>query len=187
MNWCRLRQKQFLIGSIRVSVCLALILFIKEVWYTKPGVSLYAGGRQSLQRYFGDDADYIYTTVYSDPDKLLWVPSRYLYGLFYKHTQLTTPDYLRYSPYNHAAIINELQTKLPDYVFTVSQNVIDGPASQILKEVITACPQAFERISNPQNKFSFSTYKVNKVLLAHDACLANLGERESHVDIALCP
>ena len=72
-------------------------------------MSLYDGGRQSLHRYFGDDADRIYATIYKNPEALLWVPSRYLYGLFYRHTRLTTPDYSQ-APYTTATLVKELAT-----------------------------------------------------------------------------
>lgn len=164
-------KKHFLIGCLCISMSVGVYLFVQGVWVDKPGISLYAGGRQSLQRYFGQDADYIYRYVYSEQSSLLWVPSRYLYGLFYKHTQLTTPDYMRYQTYNQAALIDELIRKSPDYVFTVSQNVIDGPASGLLGELILECPQAFEKVTHSQNRFSFITYRVNKGLLQQDPCL----------------
>lgn len=175
MSWSNLRTKWsatqvFLLGTI-ISIGISCGVFIKAMWFEKPGISLYAGGRQSLQRYFGTDSDYIYDKVYTHPEVLLWVPSRYLYGLFYKHAQLTTPAYLQYSSYDQAALINELQQKLPDYVFTVSQDIIDGPASKLLSQVISACPAAFEQQTFSQNRFGFVTYKVNKQLIKQDPCL----------------
>lgn len=182
-GWLALRQKECFIGMVGISVVMGGLLFIQGTWLEKGKISLYAGGRQSLQRYFGQDADHIYTNVYRHPEALLWVPSRYLYGLFYKHTQLTTPDYPRYPIYNRATLVDELQRKSPDYVFTVSQDVIDGPASKILGEVLKECPTAFEQISSPNNRFNFVTYRVNKALLQEDPCLINLakgGEQEEN-------
>lgn len=178
LNWYQLKQKQLLVAVLGLSVCISALLFAREVWLVKGGISLYAGGRQSLHRYFGKDTDYVYHTIYSDPELLLWVPSRYLYGLFYKHTKLTTPDYLYYGTYNYATLIDELQRKLPDYVFTVSQDIIDGSASQLLAEVVNQCPQAFSQVAGPYNRFSFVTYKVDKNMLARDQCLLALVEQQ---------
>jgi len=172
--FCRQKQKHILIGSLGFSFSLSALLFMQWGWLDQPGVSLYEGGRHSLQRYFGKDAERVYTTIYSSPNSLLWVPSRYLYGLFYHHTQLTTPDYSRYRPYTQMALIEELQRKLPDFVFTVSQDIIDGDASRLLVQTIKACPRSFEIFSVADNKFSFVTYKVNKAWLRSDPCLQAL-------------
>lgn len=175
-TWLSMRQKECFFAMVGVSVVMGGLLFVQGAWLEKGRISLYSGGRLSLQRYFGRDSDMIYSTIYCNPNALLWVPSRYIYGLFYKHTQLTTPDYLRYQVYNQATLIEELQRKLPDYVFTVSKDVIDGPAAGILAEVISACPNAFDKIASSPNRFSFVTYKINKSLLSEDPCLMNLAK-----------
>ncbi|MBS0290128.1 MAG: hypothetical protein JSS07_08865 [Proteobacteria bacterium] len=189
-NWLGSRQKACFVGIVSISVVMGGLLFIQGAWLEKGRVSLYSGGRLSLQRYFGKDSDFIYNTVYRDKNALLWVPSRYIYGLFYKRTQLTTPDYPRYPLYDQAALIDELQRKLPDYAFTVSEAVIDGPGSERLSEVIAACPNAFEKIASSPNRFNFVTYKINKNLLQKDPCLLNLvtkqrPQKEAHLQATL--
>jgi hypothetical protein len=166
--------KKLLATTVGLSFCFGGLFYVNEIWIKKGGTSLYAGGRQSLQRYFGPDTEYVYNNIYSDPNVTLWVPSRYLYGLFYRHTQLILPDYLHYPVYNHAAVVDELKRKSPDFAFTVSPAVIDGPASQLLKEIVEKCPSAFQVVSGPQGKFSFVTYKIDKTALQQDQCLAKL-------------
>lgn len=160
-----------------ISLTVSTFAFTKEYWIPKNGTSLYQGGKISLIRYFGQDTDRIYNEIYTHPQLLLWVPSRYLYGLFYHHTQLTTPDYLSYKGYNAQSLIQELQIKQPDYVFTVAPEIIDGPASEILSSVIAQCPQPFTKIANSPNRFSFMTYKVDKQLLKDDQCLTRLAKK----------
>jgi hypothetical protein len=181
------QPRPFLLASLVVSMMFSGVLFYRGMWQEKPGISLYLGARHSLQRYFGKDADLIYSTLYSDPQALLWVPSRYLYGLFYKHTKLTTPDYLYFSTYDKQALIQELRTKQPDYVFSVGPEIIDGPASKILTQVVGECPLAFEKMATSQNRFSFVTYKVNKTLLTTDPCLTQQIAAKSAQDIAFNP
>ncbi len=181
-NWLAQRQKQCFLGMVSVSIIMGGLLFVQGAWLEKGRISLYSGGRLSLQRYFGKDADFIYSTVYSDPNALLWVPTRYIYGLFYKHTLLTSPDYPLYEKYNKAALIDEFRRKTPDYVFTVSQAVIDGVGSEVLGQVIALCPNAFEKIASAPNRFDFVTYKVNKAILKEDACLNELVEAEGFVE-----
>ena len=175
-TYCTVNQKAIFSGLLGFSVMISATLFVKEIYVAKKDVSLYEGGRHCLQRYFGKDADFIYQTLYSQPDKLLWVPTRYIYGLFYKHTQLTLPDYHVHVPYRKMDLIDELRRKSPDYVFTVSSAVIDGPASGLLDEVIQECPLAFKKVTGSQNRFSFVTYMVNKSTLQNDPCLIALRE-----------
>lgn len=175
---CELNHKALISGVISFSVVIGSVLFIKEVYLVKGGISLYEGGRQSLHRYFGKESDTVYQQIYSDPHAVLWVPTRYIYGLFYKHTQLTTPDYGHYQHYNAEALIDELKRKLPDYVFTVSAAVIDGPASEELSKIIAKCPKSFQKVSGPKNRFNFRTYKVDKLSLQQDACLISLANAD---------
>lgn len=181
LNWYWLRHTFLL----KVGTCLSLMItigyFAKALWLEQSDLHLYAGGKQSLYRYFEEDTPYIYKNIYSNPDILVWVPSRYLYGLFYHQTQLTTPDYFQYEQYTKAALINELTQKLPDYVFTVSQNIVDGPASGVLAQVIQECPLAFNKLTTGNNKFRFVTYGVKKEIFLQDPCLIQL---RSEQDVA---
>jgi len=165
------KAKYLLIATVSTCLLIGGGLFVRYTWEEGERISLYTGGRQSLQRYFGKEAHFIYTTIYSQPNVLLWVPSRYLYGLFYKHTRLITPDYSK-GPYDAQVLVKELQSTLPDYVFTVSPAVIDGPASQVLSEVIAQCPHVFEKVADAPNRFDFVTYRVRKDLLSVDPCLS---------------
>jgi hypothetical protein len=106
---------------------------------------------------------------------LLWVPSRYLYGLFYQHTKLTSPDYAAYSIYDYESLVDELIKKSPDYVFSVSENVAGGPGSRLLKDVLLRCPSAFDRVTKTENKHSFVAYKVNKMQLQQDCEIVGSG------------
>lgn len=151
-----------------ISYCLLLssVIISYVLWYRvshleQPGVSLYEGRRVSLTRYFGKDADWIYQNIFLKEHVTIWVPSRYLYGLFYPNTNLVTPDYEFYRQYNQDALLDELIRKKPDYVFEVSEAVIDGPASAQLTILIKNYPQAFEKVSDAPNRFDFVTYKVD--------------------------
>ncbi|HRE32763.1 MAG TPA: hypothetical protein PLD88_12365, partial [Candidatus Berkiella sp.] len=47
LDWYQLKQKQLLVAILGLSVCVSALLFAREVWLVKGGISLYAGGRQS--------------------------------------------------------------------------------------------------------------------------------------------
>lgn len=141
------------------SAVVSFALWYKVSYIEQRGVRLYDGGRVSLTRYFGRDADWIYTHLYQNSAIKLWVPSRYLYGLFYPGTPLTSPDYAGVERYDEQALVKELLHKKPDYVFTVSQAIIDGPASAVLERVIAAHPQAFRVVAEAPNRYHFVTYR----------------------------
>ncbi len=173
-QWLKENHKKCatIFASLSLVACIGLL--IKIELKDKPGLDYKQGGRVSLERYFKADAQKVYDEIYLNKDALLWVPSRYIYGIFYKHTKLTTPDYALYHDYNQAALVSEFRKKLPDYVFTVSEEIIDGPASKALSQVVENCPNSFSVFASPPNKFNYTTYQVDKIILAHDPCLSNL-------------
>ena len=144
-----------------LSLSISFMLWYKVCFVEHKHVSLYQGGRLALSRYFGTDSDWIYQNIYKNERLLLWVPSRYLYGLFYPHTQLTTPDYKRYTDYDGQALIDELLRKRPNYVFTVNQAIIDGPAASVLNQLVRQHPDVFEVVAQAPNRYDFVTYRFH--------------------------
>lgn len=172
--WIVNKPRPLLSAMLGISLVACVGLYAKAYFKEKPYLDFKQGGRVSLERYFKADAQKVYDEIYLNDQALLWVPTRYIYGIFYRHTQLTTPDYHRYQPYTQAGVIEELRYKLPDYVFTVSEEVIDGPASRTLAQVIDQCPDSFELFATPPNKFNYTTYKIDKSQLLNDQCLTEL-------------
>tara|TARA_R110002110_G_scaffold121431_2_gene297193 strand:+ start:21760 stop:23610 length:1851 start_codon:yes stop_codon:yes gene_type:complete len=158
-------QKILSYSLMTVSITLSALLWCKIAFIEQKGLSFYDGGRLSLSRYFGQDSDWIYAHIYEKPEVKLWVPSRYIYGLFYASNRLYSPDYLKYPHYTKAALIEDLLFCRPDYVFVVSDAIVDGPASGILKKLVKEYPLAFELVANAPNRFDFETYKVNLAVL----------------------
>lgn len=146
---------------IATSVSVSAYLWIEFRYVEQPGISMYAGRRIALTRYFGADSQWIYDNLFLNHNTTLWVPSRYLYGLFYPSTNLVSPDYQRYKPYDQSALIAELKQTQPDYVFEISQAVIDGPAASELTRLIATHPQAFEKVADAPNRFNFVTYRIH--------------------------
>lgn len=153
------RQHVMAMSLIVASFSVSSYLWYKVALVEQKGNSFYEGGRLSLSRYFGQDADWIYQNIYLDPKQTIWVPSRYLYGLFYMRNTIYTPDYLYYESYDAAALLNELVQKNPNYVFVVSDAIIDGPASSLLKQLVLQYPEAFSLVTNAPNRFDFKTYE----------------------------
>ena len=52
--------------------------------------SFYDGGKNTIYKYFGDDAAFVYREIYRD---VLWIPSPYIYGVFYGHNAIIRPNH----------------------------------------------------------------------------------------------
>lgn len=160
-NNIKLKGSYLLTAFATLSCLVTLSLFIKVLYFDKSFVPWYAGGYHTLSQYFGSDAKKIYQTLYDKKDITLWVPTRYLYGIFYQHTKMVTPVYSTTKPYTMGTLLNQLKTMKPDYVFVVSEDIIDGPASPSLKKLISQCPQLFIPFSKVPNRYDYAVYQVN--------------------------
>lgn len=154
-------QRVLSYSLVMVSISVSTLVWYKIAYIEQKNISFYDGGRLSLSRYFGQDSDWIYKNIYQKPEVKLWVPSRYLYGLFYTRNQLYSPDYSNYSHYTEDNLVDDFLRNQPDYVFVVSDAIIDGPASGTLKQVVQKYPFAFEVVADSPNRFDFVTYKLD--------------------------
>lgn len=134
------------------------IWFVWEYVPQAPKIPLMDAFSRNLYQYFGSDYQRLMDQVHKTPTGALWVPSRYLYGLFYPRAHLLCPDYREYADYRLSSLSEDLLSRKPFIVFTVNPYMIDGPANQALKEVIQLCPEAFEPISLCKTAYAFSAY-----------------------------
>lgn len=177
--WSAWRKQGLFRFGFAISLIVASTLFIKELWVVKHGLSIYHGSQQALHRYFKQDLPYVSRHLFTDPKTLVWVPSRYLYGLFYRHADLTTPDYLLYPSYEISQLSDELIRKKPSYVFTVAPEIIDGTANHLLQQLITQCPLSFKQVTSGGHKHNFVAYQVDVNKLTCDPCLLALSKEIS--------
>lgn len=163
---------------VGISLCASIALFLRESHHTISTISWYAGSQKSLSRYFGSQTEKVFETLCSTTSKTVWVPSRYLYGLFYKRAKIIEPHYSG-GHYDYATLIRELRTQKVDYVFTVHESVSNGPASRLLEDVIGQCPKLFRKIAEAEHRFQFTAYAVDKALLHQDPCLCAFFEQNA--------
>jgi hypothetical protein len=128
------------------------------------------GGRRTINKYFAGLSDWVYSNLYENKNILLWVPTNYIYGIFYGHTEMIRPNFAIGRPYDQKAFLSELKENKPDYLF--SGGVVDfGGASAILYNAANECPSLFEEIQ-PRVRLSrgFRIYKMNKSQLIENRC-----------------
>ncbi|MFO1258385.1 MAG: hypothetical protein U1E78_08270 [Gammaproteobacteria bacterium] len=153
--------RYFVAASAALSLGLSLWILSQAYYVTKPGISWNQPGLITLNRYFPKDANQLYSKLYDQDDVLLWVPTRYLYGIFYGHTPVMEPNYQRFKTYNKESLLTELLETSPDYVFTADATVSQGMASPLMLGLIEECPNWFKPISLGPNLYHYQVYELD--------------------------
>jgi hypothetical protein len=123
-----------------------------------------AGGRNTITKYFGPDSEFVFENLYDRDDLLMWVPSNYIYGIFYGHTPMIrpSPESGSESNYGPASLLVEIMDRRPDFLFDSGDRVAWGPGAEVLRELAERkCPQLFEKVAGPENRFGYVTYHLN--------------------------
>jgi hypothetical protein len=161
--------------------CLTLLLFgstslyhvSKKVGKIDENFSLYVSGKNTLTKYFGKDADFVFNELYDKPDLLLWAPSNYIYGIFYGHTPVMRPAYPNGTEYGLPALLDEIKRQRPDYLFESGPEVSFGPGSERLRELAEErCSELFVKCATPPNYFGYTLYRLRN----DDALITRCGE-----------
>lgn len=156
----------------------------KNVGEIGDNFSPYVSGLNTITKYFGKDAGFVFYELYNRPDLLLWVPSNYIYGIFYGHTPMIRPDYIARPDYSMKALLDEIEHHLPNYLFDAGTRVSFGPGSARLRELAeNICPDLFEKNISPPNKYGYYTvYRLhdNSVLIGY--CREKLKQQHSPHD-----
>jgi hypothetical protein len=140
--------------------------------------SLYIAGKNTIAKFFGKDAEFVFKELYDRPDLLLWVPSNYIYGVFYSHTPLMRPRQNDWKPTTHDIdiLLDDVKSRRPNYLFDAGQWVDYSPASGILRELAERqCPFLFDRVLN-RNKYGYVLYRLHN----DDALIEQCGNALQH-------
>jgi len=122
----------------------------------------YLGGKNAIVKYFGKDSKIVFEKLYDRPDVLLWIPSNYIYGIFYGHTEVMRPSYQDGSSYTPLQLISEIEERSPDFLFDAGHRVSYGPGSATLRKVAEEyCPGLFEKVATPPNKHGYTVYRLH--------------------------
>jgi hypothetical protein len=145
-----------------VSVASSAMAAYREIGDIDNTEDLYVGGKITIAKYFGRDASFVYEDIYNNPNLVLWIPSNYIYGIFYGHNQLVRPGYRKVRHYNIESLMSEIQSHRPDYLFYSGPALGYGVGSGLLYELAeTRCPSLFTRVAGPSRKYGYIVYKVN--------------------------
>jgi hypothetical protein len=142
-----------------LSVLASIMIGYKQEYKIMKGIPWEASGQRSLQVYFPDAREIIATHLYKKPDIKLWVPTRYLYGLFYGHTPISMPD--------QNWTVQDLMQANPDYVITASKEITAAAWVDQLADMIHACPAGFTPLNSGDNRFNYIAYRVDRQGLNH--------------------
>lgn len=122
--------------------------------------SPYIAGKNTIAKFFGKDAGFVFKELYDKPNLLLWVSTNYIYGVFYSHTPMMRPDLRNMPQYNVSMLLEDIKLRRPNYLFDGGQWVDYTPASGLLRELAEQqCPYLFERVVK-RNKYGYIIYRL---------------------------
>lgn len=147
----------------------------KNVGKIGDNYSPYISGINTISKFFGKDAVFVFTELYDKKDLLLWVPSNYIYGVFYGHTPMMRPDYRGTKKYGPKELLIEIDNNRPDYLFDSGPKVAYGPGSKQLRKLAeTYCSKLFEKSVEPPNKYGYTVYRLQNNDALIENCFAKL-------------
>jgi hypothetical protein len=122
--------------------------------------SLGVSGKNTIAKFFGSGADFVYKELYDEPNLLLWVPVNYIYGIFYGHTPMMRPDLQKFPHYDAAMLLADIKLRRPNYLFDGGQWVDYSIASGVLRELAEQkCTYLFEKVGR-RNKYGYVIYRL---------------------------
>lgn len=141
------------LGLIGLSIFGSLFLALKQERYKMPGIAWQAAGQRTLQVYFLKDGHKVYEETYQKPDKKIWVPTQYLYGIFYGHTPVVMVS--------GKSVLENILLEKPNYVMTASTEITAENWANQLNQMIAQCPDAFNKITTQANRYNLGVYQLN--------------------------
>lgn len=155
-----IKTKFIYLGLIFISILGSLIIGYKQEYKVMKNMSWQDGGLRTVQFYFSDVPKAIIDKIYKNQNILLWVPTRYLYGMFYGHTPVTMPTEQNWT------IKNLIQDK-PNYVITASKEITGALWVDRLDNIIKSCPVAFKQMNMGDNRYRYIIYQIDNQALPH--------------------
>ena len=153
------RVRYLVHGLAAVAVIVSGIGAWKYIEERRPGFSLYDGGKNTIHRYFGDDAAFVHREIYRS-GRTLWIPSNYIYGIFYGHNPVIRPDH-RAATLDLDRLKAEIARDRPDYLFESGDVVAYGPATALLRDLVAECGDWFETVAGPSRGYGYTVYRLN--------------------------
>ena len=142
---------------------------LQKVEERYPGYQMGFSPLNNMLVMFGDDGEKVFEDIYLQGTGVtLWSPTNYVYGLFYGYTGVSRPDFSK--RYTARLFLQEIQELQPDYL-TDSGDLPGGRGNKVLRQMVKKmCPELFERVAGPGNKYRISVYKLNKQVLDSGYC-----------------
>ncbi len=147
--------------GLAVPSLLACALIVRAAFSGPEGASLYQAGARTVSRHFGDAWAFVMSEVYARPERKVWAPSNYVYGIFYGSTPVMRPDYRGDREYSYAEFIDELIRERPYVVVDPGERLAVGNARERLIEALAHCPAAFDPVP-PGNRSGYRVWIVDQ-------------------------
>ena len=158
-DWLWRRHRSLLIVVATLSMITSALIVRPRV--TAPfDVPLSHAGRRTVIEHFGAQSDWVMQELYGRPDRLVYAPSNYVYGIFYGSTPVIRPDYGDGLSYGFGDFIGELQAHRP--LVAIDPGILGhGNAAEHLRSARADCPRAFLPVGEPGGKHGFQVLVIN--------------------------
>ena len=174
-SFVRRYARPLALGAVVLMSSASIYRISRNIDKIGPDFSPVMAGQNMISLYFGENARFVYEELYDRQDLLLWVPSNYIYGIFYGHTPMIRPAFRETDDYNLQSLVDEIREHRPDYLFDSGPRVAYGPGAALLRELAeNRCPQLFEKKAGPPNRFGYTVYRLSDDQAILDRCAAGL-------------
>lgn len=159
--------------KIFLSTFIATILFLLGLFLgvikiaEATAVDLFDGAKTTIRTQWGAEGVPIFERVMRD-NEAIWVASTYAYGALYARANLIEPHRSNQS-LTEETLGAELLKSGAHYVI-YSELIPMQPYTDMIKSLISQCPQAFEPLLGPDNQKQFRLFKLNLKFLSTKSC-----------------
>lgn len=159
-QWVRRSAIIFVITAALLASYSAVYRVSKNMKLYGNQFSLDVSGKNTIAKFFGSGSEFVFKELYDNPNLLLWVPTNYIYGIFYSHTPMMRPDLRKFPNYDTALLLADIKLRRPNYLFDGGQWVDFTIASGVLRELAEQkCSYLFEKIGK-RNKYGYVIYRL---------------------------
>lgn len=163
VNYCARHHKPLLAFLGAICSISTVISFYSSVNDAGKSFDFDSGSKIVIAKFFGKDSDYVYDEILGNENNLLWMPSNYIYGVFYGHTKVMRPDYDESSDYSARDVLQDILDYHPDFLFDAGEFVQFGPGSEAIRELANIhCPFLLTVVASPPNRYGYTTYQLNR-------------------------
>lgn len=160
--------RKIFISTFAITILYLFGLFLGVIKVAEAtAVDLFDGAKTTIGTQWRAEGVPIFERVMRE-NETIWVASSYAYGALYGRANLIEPQSSNQSP-TQETLSAELLKSGAHYVI-YSELIPMPPYTDMIKTLISQCPDAFEPLLGPDNQKQFRLFKLNSKFLSMKSC-----------------